>query len=277
MCVGRYAKRPYCIENLGINVHSAEELCYAFAQNAYMLDASLTREELIKWIEKELGLSELSTILRKKVNGACTLSDYVITILEYVGLFDREILNLVRDMMVNGAGLSFLARKKKQIDRLFTKKRYMAAAKSYELLGAECVGKEANREFTARILCDAGCAYGRLFMYEKAAEKFEEAYKTVNDPVYLQKYLACKRFLLDDRSYLDYVATLTDRDHVAEGLEKVLFELENDFERSPEAAIIKRRYDMRHGKNRGGYEESNTVITGELKNDYRLGTSHKGV
>ena len=60
ICVGDYAKTPYCIPGLEINVRSMEELCYCMRENAYMLDLSLLDDGLVRWIEQECGLKELA-------------------------------------------------------------------------------------------------------------------------------------------------------------------------------------------------------------------------
>ena len=41
VCVGEYAKTPYCVPELGINVFSMEELCYCMKENVFLLDFSI--------------------------------------------------------------------------------------------------------------------------------------------------------------------------------------------------------------------------------------------
>ena len=60
VCVGNYAKEPYRIPGLEINVFSMEELCYCMKENAFLLDLSLLDDGLLDWMEQECGLGELA-------------------------------------------------------------------------------------------------------------------------------------------------------------------------------------------------------------------------
>ena len=53
VCVGNYAKVPYRIPELEVNVFSVEELCYCIKENAFLLDLSLLDDGLLNWIERE--------------------------------------------------------------------------------------------------------------------------------------------------------------------------------------------------------------------------------
>ena len=51
VCVGNYAKTPYCIPGLEIEVYCMEELCYCMKENAFLLDLSVMNDQLLVWIE----------------------------------------------------------------------------------------------------------------------------------------------------------------------------------------------------------------------------------
>ena len=82
ICVGDYAKTPYCIPGLEINVRSMEELCYCMRENAYMLDLSLLDDGLVRWIEQECGLKELAGALHPLIHRKGSLSSFAVMILE---------------------------------------------------------------------------------------------------------------------------------------------------------------------------------------------------
>ena len=60
VCVGDYAKKPYCVPGLEVNVFCLEELCCCLKENAFLLDLSLLNDNLLEWIGKECGLAEFA-------------------------------------------------------------------------------------------------------------------------------------------------------------------------------------------------------------------------
>ena len=56
VCVGNYAKEPYRIPGLEMDVFSMEELCYGIKENAYLLDLSFLDDGLLDWIERAEGV-----------------------------------------------------------------------------------------------------------------------------------------------------------------------------------------------------------------------------
>ena len=53
LCEKPLAALPYYIENLSLNIYSAEELCYYIENNVYLLEQDFMDDELIEWIGKE--------------------------------------------------------------------------------------------------------------------------------------------------------------------------------------------------------------------------------
>ena len=47
VCVGNYAKEPYRIPGLEMDVFSMEELCYGIKESAYLLDLSFLDDGLL--------------------------------------------------------------------------------------------------------------------------------------------------------------------------------------------------------------------------------------
>ena len=58
-CIGRYAEAPYMINELSVRIHSFEELCYVLYENLYSLGDYIVDDDLIRYIERELGLPDL--------------------------------------------------------------------------------------------------------------------------------------------------------------------------------------------------------------------------
>lgn len=90
LCVGNYSTTPYYIAGLDIPVYSMEELCFCLKENAFLLDMSVMRDELVEWIEKECGLKTLAGELYQLIHKKGSLSTFVGMIQEYVGFYDAE-------------------------------------------------------------------------------------------------------------------------------------------------------------------------------------------
>ena len=63
LCIGKRAEIPYCVPVTGMNIYSVEELCYFFAENAFLLDGSIVNRQLVDWLEEQCELTELAELL----------------------------------------------------------------------------------------------------------------------------------------------------------------------------------------------------------------------
>ena len=90
LCVGEYCENAYNVEGLDIRVYSMEELCYCLKENAFLLDLSIMNDKLVDWIGEECKVWELAKQLYPMVHKQGSLSVFVVTILQYVGMYDPE-------------------------------------------------------------------------------------------------------------------------------------------------------------------------------------------
>jgi len=109
-----------------------EELCYVMRENAFLLDVTLLNDGLLDWIDQQCGLKELARALYPVVHKKGSLSVFVVSILNFVGLYDEQTVSEVERVLKMGAGLSGIERKKSQIDYLVKKKKYAAAIRGYD-------------------------------------------------------------------------------------------------------------------------------------------------
>lgn len=121
LCVGEYCENAYNVEGLDIRVYSMEELCYCLKENAFLLDLSIMNDKLVDWIGEECKVWELAKQLYPMVHKQGSLSVFVVTILQYVGMYDPEEILQVEQVLKQGAGLSNLEKRKSQIDYMVEK------------------------------------------------------------------------------------------------------------------------------------------------------------
>ncbi len=284
VCVGNYAKMPYCIPGLGINVYSMEELCYCLKENAFLLDISLMNDGLLGWVERECGLRELAGALHPLVHRQGSLSAFVLAIERYVGFFDENTLREMEQVLRQGAGLTGLEKRKSQIDYLVKKKRYRQALQEYDDLlqilekeqgsagpdRAENGNPPAQREFLAKIWHNKGVAYAGLMLYERAGKCFERACEWKESDEYRMDFLAAKRMALSEEDYVAFAAEHGEWHLDALELEKKLERAVGEWEQQPDYLRLYNRRELRHRDRQKFWEDSERLIQA-LKDSYRAG------
>ncbi len=280
VCVGNYAKTSYCIPSLEMNVYCMEELCYCLKENAFLLDLSLMNDGLLHWIEQECGLRELARGLHPLVHRQGSLSAFVGMILNYTGMYSQAEMLEVEQVLKQGAGLSRIEKRKSQVDYLVKKKKYLSAVREYDALMARWRELEDKGEPLPAVSClsailhNKGVALTGLMLYDRAAECFQEAYRTDGDPDCYRDYLAAMRMALPEEEYVAFAAGQAEGyDHTLE-LEKKLEQLLREWEQQPEYLLLYNRRERRDGADRQGYDEETERLIRTLKDSYRSSVSN---
>lgn len=274
VCVGSYAKTPYCLDGLDIRVYSMEELCYALCENAFLLDSGIMSDQLLKFIGQDCGLKDLEAELYPLVHEKGSLSAFVTMILEYVGYYDTAQIQQVEQTLKNGAGRSVLEKRKGRIDYLVEKKKYTAAVREYDSLlnsweEAGSRGETPGKELKASLLHNKGVALAGLMRYEEAAECFRTAWQTDGNADSLTAYLAAMRMELGESEYISFVAELPECFNASLALEKKMESLNQAWEEDPEHLRLKEREKLRLDGNIEEYEEENNKVFLAMKSGYR--------
>lgn len=278
LCVGEYCENPYNIESLELKVYCMEELSYCLKENAFLLDLSLMNDKLVDWIGEECRVRDLAKQLYPMVHKQGSLSVFVVTILQYVGMYDPEEISQVEQVLKQGAGLSNMEKRKSQIDYMVEKRKYAAAIRGYDLLletwsDLEKEGKELPAgKVRAAILHNKGVALTGLMLYDKAAYYFREAWQTDPDREHLDAYLAAKRMELQEDEYVAFAAQNPENYTESLELEKRIEQFEREWEQQPEYRQLKLRGEWRTG-DRVKYDAENERLTQALKNSYRTSVS----
>ncbi len=275
VCVGNYAKTPYCIPGLEINVHCMEELCYCMRENAFLLDLSFMDDGLIEWIERECELKELAKALHPLVHRKGSLSSFAVMILEFVGFYDSDTIREVERVLKQGAGLSSIEKRKSQIDYLVRKRKYSDAIYGYDLLIKKWEEQEAQGDVLPAVSCLAailhnkGVAYAGLMYYDMAADLFMQAYEKDRKDEYYIEYLAAKRMMLSENDYVAFVSGNPENYRFTLELEKRMEQISGEWEQQTEYLQLYNRREYRTGGNGKKYYEENERLTQLLKDSYR--------
>lgn len=279
VCVGDYAKTPYCITELEIRVQCMEELCYCLRENAFLLDLSLMDERLVDWIGDECGVKELAGELYPMVRKQGSLSAFVILILEYVGLYDSQTIREVERVLKDGSGLSNIEKRKNQVDYLVRKAKYPMAVHRYDELLQKCReeaeqgGEMTGAKVRAAILHNKGVALAGMMEYDAAAGCFKEAYEMDEREEHYRAYLAAKRAELTEGDYLAFVAAQPRSFEMSLQLEKEIERLHDGFEETEPGRELARLREWRCGGNKQKYYEELERIARTMKESYRNSVS----
>ncbi len=279
LCVGDYATTPYYISGLEIRVGCMEELCFCLRENAFLLDLSLLDEKLVDWIEGECGVKELAKELYPLVRKQGSLSAFVTLILEYVGLYDSATIREVEKMLKEGAGLSGIEKRKKQVDYLVQKKKYTTAVRLYDDLLSKWQ-EETKRgadmpsgKVKAEILHNKGVALTCMMEYGAAAECFYESNEVEPNEESYQAYLAAKRIELDENEYLSFVAERPESYEQSLKLEKEIEWLSENFGEQETGIRLAQLREWRNGEDKQKYYSELERILQGLRDRYRSSVS----
>lgn len=275
VCVGEYAKTPYCIPGLEMQVFCMEELCYCLRENAFLLDLSLLDETLVDWISEECKIKELASGLYPLVRKQGSLSSFVALIFEYVGLYGEGTLRKLDSVLKEGAGLSRIEKRKNQIDYLVGKRKYLAAVHQYgELLTGWKDESNNGMEMPAGkvkagILHNMGVALAGMMEYKEAADAFKAAYDLEkNEDSYLA-YFAAKRMELNEKDYLAFIAEQPDSYELSLQLERKVERVKEEFCNQETYMELEELQEWRFGSDKQRYYDEVEKIAGALKANYR--------
>ena len=276
VCVGDYAKIPYCVAGPELPVYSMEELCYCLKENAFLLDTSLMNDTLLDWIERECGLRELARELHPLIHRQGSLSAFVIMIMEYTGFYSAESIREVELVLKQGAGLSSIEKRKSQIDHLVKRKKYASALHGYDSLLAKWQeGTGDNRievlpgaDVKATILYNKGVVFTRLMLYRQAAEAFWEACELDKKEEYMMAYMAAKRMELSEDEYIGFAAEMPQSFEYSLALEKKIEQLKQSWLQHAQYQQLQERQLLRE-ESKQKYYDANDRLTQALKSSYR--------
>lgn len=277
-CVGEYATTPYSIPGMDIPIYCMEELCYCLKENAFLLDTSLMQDALADWIGSCCGLKELAGELYPLIRKQGSVGALVTLILEYVGFYPIETIRDVEQVLKQGAGLSSIEKRKKQIDYMVSKKKYAAAIKGYDALLGICQERTDKAQevpvvgIRAAILHNKGVALAGMMLYDRAARMFHAAYDAEPTDASFQAYLAAKRMELEEGEYISFVAELTEHYEETLKLEKQIEQIARDWQEHGDYKRLEQRREWRNDSDKKYYDD-NERLTLALKSSYRSNVS----
>ncbi len=190
LCTGPLAAHPYQIEETGLRIWSAEELCYYMYHSTALLHEGFLKDSLIDFIAKELKLPESAERIRRFRDSQADLTVKLVTVLQEFRYYNEEDIRVFQTMMEERKKKSPLARELDRADALFQRKKYQAAVDAYQdILNGKKLPSGSED------LCVSAClhmasAYARLYLFEDAMDCLVQAWHLKGDPAVVEKIYA---------------------------------------------------------------------------------------
>lgn len=268
VATGKLAKRPYHMAKIERNIYSIEELCYFLVQSAQFLDAGIMDPELVRWIDRELGLPKLANKLTGYLGKERALSEFVSCILDYCGYVTADKKIATRQIVASGQGMEPFERRCRHAAATASAGHSYAAIAEYEDLLKDLPAPE--RELRATVESRLGLIYADLFRFRQAAEHFKTSYEISGSSKTYLNYLSAVRMSLSDEEYVSFISEHPESYNASLELEKKVRQANALYETSEEKAQVDRirRYEAQGQET--NYEILLHQTIQKMKDDYRL-------
>ena len=132
LCSDVKVTNPYPIAELGISLHSGEELCYYIYNYVFLLENDFINEHLLYFIRNELHMPKLEEKIRKWVVDQSDMAQILYMILQDIHYYSEAELQVFKTQLEWIRRANPSERAKKKADYLLQKRKYAAAVQLYD-------------------------------------------------------------------------------------------------------------------------------------------------
>ncbi|MDE7430832.1 MAG: hypothetical protein K2N34_02810 [Lachnospiraceae bacterium] len=261
---------PYRIADSDIDIYSIEELAYYLYNNAYFVDDSFFKQDLVEFIEKQLGIEKIAKRLRFAMGQKADFAELVMIIVAGASYYNENELRTFEKELKAIGSKSMLERMKARAVMLYENGKLSGATQVYEnILGSNLYKKQGN-EFYADIHLGIGKIKCRMFYFDEAVKEFDTAYELNPSTEILRTLIHAK--LMEERN--SGVKANFDRENEID--KELVMRCQEEFKDMTEQISLSMEYeklskifiyDGRH--NLDDYYENIQMVLDEWKEDYR--------
>jgi len=262
LCSGKYAANPFYMEDDNLHIYSVEELCYYLYKNAFLIQEDFFSEELLDWMDKELGLAEWVGQLKLLKGKEEELLRSIEYLFRMTGYYGEEDLKHVRGVLKDSNHLSVSERKKIRADAFCKKQRYARATAEYEQLLKETGEEQVT--FRAKLYHNLGVCAAGMFLYDKAAEYFGHAFREYPNTESYVQFLTAKKLGSSQAEYLSYLAEHPESYEDSLEVENRLMRVNQAWEKMPFNEMLQDMMD----EERATYYSTIRKLAAQAKADY---------
>lgn len=201
LCTTQRARHPFFVESIGINIYSAEELCYYLYHYVYLIDETIISERLCDWLGEEIGMEKARALMLRALTHNEGVGAYFQPLFMECGYLTDEEVKHFQEEISQIQVESEDVRRKMKADYLLRFEMYISAISEYEKILEKRTNARLGMQFYADVLENVATAYARLFRFEEAAEYLWESYQSVRSRKTYEKYLQILPLFLSKEKY----------------------------------------------------------------------------
>lgn len=215
LCRSEHAQHPYFVNFLGVHLYSSQELAYVIYHYPILVMDQLIDERLLSFLRDELNLGFLALKLETWKKSGENPDEMLALILQESDYYSQGEIAEYRQILADYRKKPGYEIKKLRADALFGMRQYGKAVKLYLEILEELETMTKTENETAQIWNNLGSCYGRMFLFEKAAEAFGKAYDRSKNRGCLRSLYWITR--LDERVSMEerFFNTITEEEKTA--------------------------------------------------------------
>lgn len=203
-CRAEPVMNPFEVPELGVHLHSSQELCYVIYENPLLVMDDFVDNRLIQFIRDDLNMEVLADRLESSKRSGESSDNMLLMILSHCQYYQASEVSKYRQVLIQMRKKHPAEYKKAKADYLFERKQYGRAVPIYEKLLEQEKDSVVNDRFFCRVWCCLGACHARLFQFDKACRDYDKAYSCDNhneeilEKLYFLKFLS-PQLALDPR------------------------------------------------------------------------------
>lgn len=261
---------PYRIKDTDIDIYSIEEMAYYLYNNVYFVDDSFFKQDLIDYIERQLGLKKIAQRLKFAVGQKADFAELVMIIIAGSLYYNEKEIRIFEKELKAISSKSMLERMKARADMLFENGRLASARQVYENILGNSTYKKQGDDFYADVHLGLAKIKCRMFYFDEAIAELNAAYGLNHSAEILKALIYAKLMAgrnngcevnLDRENEIDKELVLCCQEEFKDMTEQI--RLSGEYERLSKIFL----YDGRH--NLDDYYENIQAVLDEWKEEYR--------
>ncbi|MCI8950457.1 MAG: hypothetical protein HFG49_10530 [Lachnospiraceae bacterium] len=176
LCRMEPVRNPFEVPELGVHLHSSQELCYVIYNNPLLVMDDFVDNRLIQFIRNDLNMEPLAEKLDTWKRSGESPDNMLLLILTHCQYYTSAEVSQYRQTLIQYRKKHPGEYGKERADYLFGKKQYGRAIPLYEKLLEMDSDSVINDRFFGRVCCCLGACQARLFRFEKAYQAYDRAY-----------------------------------------------------------------------------------------------------
>ncbi len=268
-CIGKRSEKPFIIRDTQTGIYSLEELFYYIRENVFMLDPEDFGLPLVRFLSNRLMLPELGVKYESMISGGSSFADRICMLLSETRFSGESEIETLRKALTMGEHMSNNDAHRVRGDFFFKSARLPEAVMEYDT-ALSLIDREQDPVSAARLLTGLGNAEARMFKFERALKRFEEASDLdPANPEILDKLIAAARLGIKNEGFFSYMEERRIPEDIYTRVLERMREAEKKAWRKNDARSLKEGRKQRSEGNYSGYMTLRNNVLCEWKNRYR--------